>query len=88
VCSAVLAFSVAVRAETPTHSVHLLTSKTLTVPAAGFVTRTNTYPATIVVSDGRYAALLNQEFGTEQTPKQAAVNAASGPASDAGWIFE
>jgi DNA-binding beta-propeller fold protein YncE len=57
-----------VSAQTPTHSVHLPTGKTLTVPVPGFVVRTNSYPATIVVSpDGRYAALLNQGFGTEES---------------------
>ena len=38
------------------------------MPVPGFVARTNGYPATIAVSpDGRYAALLNQGFGTEET---------------------
>ena len=65
---ALLAFSVAVSAETSTHAVRLPTSKRLTVPVPGFVARTNSYPATVVVSpDGRYAALLNQGFGTQES---------------------
>jgi hypothetical protein len=45
----------------------LPTGKTLTVPVPGFIARTNSYPATIALSpDGRYAALLNQGYGTEE----------------------
>ncbi len=48
--------------------INLPTSKTLTLPAPGFIARTNSYPATIALSpDGRYAALLNQGYGTEQS---------------------
>lgn len=47
---------------------NLPTSKTLAIPVPGFIARTNSYPATIVVSpDGRYAALLNQGYGTEES---------------------
>jgi DNA-binding beta-propeller fold protein YncE len=50
------------------HKINLPTSKTLTVPVPGFIARTNSYPATIALSpDGRYAALLNQGYGTEQS---------------------
>ncbi len=50
------------------HKVNLPTSKTLTVPVPGFIGRTNSYPATIALSpDGRYAALLNQGYGTQQS---------------------
>lgn len=50
------------------HTMYLPTGKTLTVPVPGFIARTNGYPATIAVSpDGRYAALLNQGYGTEQS---------------------
>lgn len=46
--------------------INLPTSKTLTVPVPGFIGGTNSYPATIALSpDGRFAALLNQGFGTE-----------------------
>jgi hypothetical protein len=48
------------------HQVNLPTSKTIGVPVPGFIARTNSYPANIAVSpDGRYAALLNQGYGTE-----------------------
>jgi DNA-binding beta-propeller fold protein YncE len=55
-------------ADPGSHKINLPTSKTLTVPAPGFIGRTNSYPATIAVSpDGRYAALLNQGYGTQQS---------------------
>jgi DNA-binding beta-propeller fold protein YncE len=40
----------------------------LTVPPPGLIGSTNSFPATMVVSpDGRYAALLNDGYGTQQT---------------------
>ena len=70
-CAAVAAVCVLVGiARTKDHSnkVALPTSKTLTVPVPGFIARTNSYPATIALSpDGRYAALLNQGYGTEES---------------------
>lgn len=49
-------------------TINLPTSKTLTVPVPGFIARTNSYPAAIVPSpDGRYAALLNQGYGTQES---------------------
>jgi DNA-binding beta-propeller fold protein YncE len=48
--------------------VNLPTGKTLGVPVPGFIARTNSFPATIAVSpDGRYAALLNQGYGTQES---------------------
>jgi DNA-binding beta-propeller fold protein YncE len=48
--------------------INLPTSKALTVPAPGFVARTNSYPAAIALSpDGRYAVLLNQGYGTQES---------------------
>lgn len=48
--------------------IHLPTGKILTVPVPGFIARTNSYPASIALSpDGRYAALLNEGYGTEQS---------------------
>jgi DNA-binding beta-propeller fold protein YncE len=68
VCSALLPFSVALGAQVPTHSIHLPTSKTLTLPVPGFVARTNNYPTTMVVSpDGHYVAVLNEGFGTAES---------------------
>ena len=49
-------------------SVSLPTSKMLTSPSPGHIARTNGFPATIAVSpDGRYAALLNDGYGTQET---------------------
>jgi DNA-binding beta-propeller fold protein YncE len=46
----------------------LPTSKMLTVPSPGRIGATNSFPATMVVSaDGRYAALLNDGYGTQET---------------------
>jgi DNA-binding beta-propeller fold protein YncE len=48
--------------------INLPTSKMLTVPAPGRIGSTNSFPATMVVSpDGRYAALLNDGYGTHET---------------------
>jgi DNA-binding beta-propeller fold protein YncE len=49
-------------------SISLPTSKTLTIPTPGRIGDTNSFPATIVISpDGRYAALLNNGYGTQET---------------------
>ena len=57
----------AARANENSHKAVLPTGKNLKIPVPGFVARTNSYPATIAVSpNGRYAALLNQGYGTEQ----------------------
>jgi len=49
-------------------SISLSTSKKLTVPAPGRIGSTNSFPATIALSpDGRYAALLNDGYGTQET---------------------
>ncbi len=48
--------------------INLPTSKSLTLPVPGYLARTNSFPATIALSpDGRYAALLNQGYGTQET---------------------
>jgi len=47
-------------------TVALPTSRTLSVPVPGLVGRTNSFPAAIALSpDGRYAAFLNQGYGTQ-----------------------
>ncbi len=52
----------------PGSSISLPTSKTLTIPAPGRIGSTNSFPATIAISpDGRYAALLNDGYGTQET---------------------
>ena len=49
-------------------SISLPTSKTLTLPTPGRIGSTNSFPATIAISpDGRYAALLNDGYGTQET---------------------
>ncbi len=49
-------------------SVDLPTSKILTMPSPGRLGSTNSFPATIAMSpDGRYAALLNDGYGTQET---------------------
>ncbi len=49
-------------------SISLPTSKTLTIPAPGRIGSTNSFPATIAISpDARYAALLNNGYGTQET---------------------
>ena len=49
-------------------SISLPTSKILTTPTPGRIGSTNSFPATIAISpDGRYAALLNNGYGTQET---------------------
>ncbi len=58
-------------ARTEEHSpqvVTLPTGKNLTLQVPGFIARTNSYPANIALSpDARYAALLNQGYGTQES---------------------
>ena len=60
-----------VHAQTPSDdhkTINLPTSKQLTVPSPGRIGSTNSFPATMVLSpDGRYAALLNDGYGTQET---------------------
>jgi DNA-binding beta-propeller fold protein YncE len=63
-----LAVFVVARAADRSRRINLPTSKTLTLPVPGYIARTNSFPATIALSpDGRYAALLNQGYGTQET---------------------
>lgn len=63
--SAVIVLVVARAANQRSRVIHLPTSKDLTLPVPGFIARTNSFPATIAISpNGRYAALLNQGYGT------------------------
>jgi hypothetical protein len=49
-------------------SIPLPTSKKLTTPVPGRIGSTNSFPATIAISpNGRYAALLNDGYGTQET---------------------
>ena len=49
-------------------TINLPSSKQLTVPSPGRVGSTNSFPVTMIVSpDGKYAALLNDGYGTQET---------------------
>lgn len=64
----VLFVFVVARAADRARRIHLPTSKALTLPVPGYLGRTNSFPATIALSpDGRYAALLNQGYGTQES---------------------
>ena len=67
--SAFLALHATLPAQEPKpQSIPLPTSKTLTIPAPGRIGSTNSFPATIATSpEGRYAALLNDGYGTQET---------------------
>ncbi len=66
--SALVVVFVVARAADRSRRINLPTSKTLTLPVPGYLGRTNSFPATIALSpDGRYAALLNQGYGTQET---------------------
>ncbi len=65
--SSLLVVFVVARAADHSRRINLPTGKSLTVPVPGYLSRTNSFPATIALSpDGRYAALLNQGYGTEE----------------------
>ncbi len=65
--SALLVVFVVARAADRSRRINLPTSKSLTLPVPGYLGRTNSFPATIALSpDGRYAALLNQGYGTQE----------------------
>jgi DNA-binding beta-propeller fold protein YncE len=66
--SALLVVFVVARGADRSRRINLPTSKSLTLPVPGYLGRTNSFPATIALSpDGRYAALLNQGYGTEES---------------------
>jgi hypothetical protein len=68
VLSGLLVVFVVSRAAERSRQINLPTSKSLTLPVPGYLARTNSFPATIALSpDGRYAALLNQGYGTQET---------------------
>ena len=59
---------VVARAAERSRRINLPTGQTLTLPVPGYLARTNSFPATIALSpDGRYAALLNQGYGTQES---------------------
>ncbi|HYL14699.1 MAG TPA: bifunctional YncE family protein/alkaline phosphatase family protein [Terriglobales bacterium] len=62
----ILFFASAQRTER--HAINLPTSKMLSAPSIGRIGFTNSFPATIALSpDGRYAALLNDGYGVQET---------------------
>jgi DNA-binding beta-propeller fold protein YncE len=66
----ILALSITASAQqsNPASTIPLPTSKILTTPSPGRIGSTNSFPATIALSpDGRYAALLNDGYGTQET---------------------
>ncbi|MGH9643852.1 MAG: bifunctional YncE family protein/alkaline phosphatase family protein [Terriglobales bacterium] len=66
--SAIIVIVTARAADQHSRVIHLPSSKNLTLPVPGFIARTNSFPATIALSrDGRYAALLNQGYGTVES---------------------
>src|SRR5712692_9257256 len=66
--STLLVVFVVSRAAERSRRINLPSSKSLTLPVPGYLDRTNSFPATIALSpDGRYAALLNQGYGTQET---------------------
>jgi DNA-binding beta-propeller fold protein YncE len=66
--STLLIVFVVARAADRSRRINLPTSKSLTLPVPGYLARTNSFPATIALSpDGRYAALLNQGYGTQES---------------------
>jgi len=71
ICPPLIGGAAIVCAQTPSADqppIMLPTSKMLTVPAPGRIGSTNSFPATMVLSpDGRYAALLNDGYGTQET---------------------
>jgi DNA-binding beta-propeller fold protein YncE len=66
-----LAIHIPLPAQNPpsnTSSISLPTTKLLTTPTPGRIASTNSFPATIAISpDGRYAVLLNNGYGTQET---------------------
>jgi len=55
--------------------IDLPTSKTLAAPVPGKIAPTNGFPATIALSpNGRYAALLNDGYGTQETLAQQSIS--------------
>jgi DNA-binding beta-propeller fold protein YncE len=74
-CSLAVIVVIAARAaEQNSRIIHLPSSKNLTLPVPGFIARTNSFPATIALSpDGKYAALLNQGYGTVESGERQSI---------------
>jgi hypothetical protein len=62
-------------AQTDKQVIHLPTSKILSAPVPGRLGRTNNFPVTMVLSpDGRYAAFLNDGYGSQDTAGQQSIS--------------
>ncbi len=62
------AASTPVPAPATSRTINLPTTKTLSAPSPGRIGSTNSFPVTMVLSpDGRYAAMLNDGYGTQET---------------------
>jgi DNA-binding beta-propeller fold protein YncE len=74
----VFCIAIHVFAQTASNSrppINLPSSKVLTVPSPGRIGSTNSFPATMVVSpDGRYAALLNDGYGIQETQSHQSIS--------------
>jgi len=80
----VLQIAAAQERRTGNSSISLSTSKTLTAPVPGRIGSTNSFPASIAVSpDGRYAALLNDGYGSRRHCD--AVDCGTRPEDEFGW---
>jgi len=70
ICFVLMAAAMLACAQSPSADrppINLPTSKILTVPSPGRIGSTNSFPVTMVLSpDGRYAALLNDGYGTQE----------------------
>ena len=71
----VIAFALARRLERiPRRSINLPSSKALYLPAPGHPQRTNSFPTAVALSpNGRYLAILNNGYGTEQSGLQQSI---------------
>jgi DNA-binding beta-propeller fold protein YncE len=66
--TALFGLSLSAQDSNNTRQIPLPTSKLLNAPSPGRIGAVNSFPATIVFSpDGRYAALLNNGYGTQQS---------------------
>ncbi|HEX3353374.1 MAG TPA: phosphoesterase [Terriglobales bacterium] len=70
----ILLATLAAQDSTQSHQIPLPSSKVLSIPSPGRIGATNSFPATIALSpDGRYAALLNDGYGTQQSQAQQSI---------------
>ena len=74
VLPALLLATLSAQDATQPRQIPLPSSKVLNVPSPGRIGSTNSFPATIAISpNGRYAALLNNGYGTQQSQAQQSI---------------